>query len=78
MEDFEEMMKPSLRRASRSINSNIKWAAYHKLFIELPTQDMVTVTFYVKQWGKHELDQVEWEILKDEDKISWDMPTPDP
>jgi hypothetical protein len=39
---------------------------------------MATATSYIEQWGKTQLDQVEWNILKDEDKISWDMPKPDP
>jgi hypothetical protein len=43
-----------------------------------PPQDMATETSYIEQWGKTQLDQVEWNILKDDDEISWDMPKHDP
>jgi hypothetical protein len=39
---------------------------------------MATATSCIDKWGKNQLDQVEWNILKDEDEISWDMPKPDP
>jgi hypothetical protein len=50
----------------------------YKFFLELPPHGMATSTSYIEQWGKTQLDQVEWNILKDEDEISWDMPKPDP
>jgi hypothetical protein len=39
---------------------------------------MATSTSYIEQMGKTQLDQVEWNILKYEDEISWDMPKSDP
>jgi hypothetical protein len=71
--DYEEVTTPPQQAAT------INKSPPQKLFLGLPPpQDMATATYYIEQWGKTQLDQIEWNILKDEDEISWDMPKPDP
>jgi hypothetical protein len=78
MEYFDKMKTPPLQRASSNININTTAPTPQKLFLKLTQQYMVTTTSYVEQWENHELDQIEWETLEDEDEISWGMPKPDP
>jgi hypothetical protein len=70
--DYEEVMTPPKQVAA------INMSPPQKLFLELPPQDMSTATSYIEQWGKTQLDQVEWNNIKDEDETSWEMPKPDP
>jgi hypothetical protein len=71
--NVDDMMTPSQQAATLK-----KGATPQKIFSHPPQQDMATATSYVEQWRKMAFDQVKWEILKDDDEISRDMPNPDP